>query len=166
MPTICRLLPLAPADADALVADPASLPARVQSASERSDVYRYWHAIEYLLRQHNPENTAVRWLGMGTAVSTASGDVPAARVLSAAQMKALDAAIRGIAPEDLAPHYDAAALDAARVYPATWREWEETFDPLGQVLEHYWFLQQFASQCAARGKAALLHFEVLAEGEV
>ena len=86
--------------------------------------------------------------------------------MSAAQINDLDAAIRTIAPEDLAAHYDAAAFDAAGVYPATWQEWEETFDPLGQVLEHYWFLQQFASQRAAAGTAALLYFDVLAEGAV
>ena len=60
----------------------------------------------------------------------------------------------------------AAALDAAHVYPVTWQLWEETFDPLGQVLEHYWFLQQFASQCAATGSAALLYFEAIAEGQI
>ena len=166
MPTICRLIRLSPADAELLVANPSSLPARVQSARDRSDVYRYWHAIEYLLSQHGPENPAVRWLEMGTPVSKATAEIPAARVLSASQTKELDAAIRTITPEDLIPHYDAAALDAAHVYPATWQFWEETFDPLGQVLEHYWFLQQFASQCAAAGAAALLYFDVLAEGQV
>ena len=164
MPTICRLISLSAADAEALAADPASLPDRVRSAQGASDVYRYWHAIDFLLREHSPGNPAVRWLEMGAPVSSATAEVPAARLVSPSGMKDLDAAIRTITPEDLVAHYDAAALDAAEVYPATWQDWEESFDALGQVLEHYWFLQQFASHCAAAGAAGLLYFDVLAEG--
>ena len=57
-------------------------------------------------------------------------------------------------------------MDAAGVYPATWQAWEEDFDPLGQVLEHCFFLQEFVSQCAAAGSALLLHCAELAEGSV
>jgi hypothetical protein len=79
---------------------------------------------------------------------------------------ALNAVLRDVAPDDLAEHYDASATDAANVYPGTWRVWEEDFDPLGQVLEHYFFLQQFVSQCAGAQTGLLLHFDFLAEGSV
>lgn len=72
----------------------------------------------------------------------------------------------GIQPDDLSEHYDAGALDAALVYPATRHAWEEDFDPLGQLREHYSFLQQFTSQCAKANAALLLQFEELAEGTV
>jgi hypothetical protein len=81
-------------------------------------------------------------------------------------VKELDAALAQISPEDLLPHYDAAALDAAGIYPVTWQEWEEDFDPLGQALEHYYFLQEFTAQCAQANAAMLLYFDLLAEGSV
>jgi hypothetical protein len=99
-------------------------------------------------------------------VSQAAPDIPAARVLSTSEVQELDGDLRDIQPDDLIAHYDSAALDAAQVYPATWQAWEEDFDPLGQVLEHYFFLQQFTAQRAEAGDAMLLHFDVLAEGTV
>ena len=166
MQTICRLIPLSPNDAASLVANPASLPQRIGSAKDYSDVYRYWHAIEYLLAQHRPGSAAANWLTMGATVSAAAVDIPGARVLSDVQVRQIEAELRHIPPDDLAAHYDAAALDAARIYPVTWLEWEETFDPLGQVLEHYFFLQQFAAQCAKANAAALLYFVRLADGAI
>ena len=166
MPTICRLIQLSPDDAASLVANPISLSQRVDSATIYSDVYRYWHAIEYLLAQHRPGGAAANWLAMGTRVSGARGDVPGARVLSSVQVQELDAELGSIQPDDLIAHYDATALDAAQIYPITWQAWEENFDPLGQVLEHYSFLQQFTSQCVKARAALLLYFDVLAEGTV
>jgi uncharacterized protein DUF1877 len=166
MPTICRLIGLSPDNATNLLASPDSLSNRVRSASTHSDVYRYWHAIEYLLAQNRPGSAAARWLTLGAAVSPATAGIPAARVLSAGEVQELNADIRDIQPDDLIAHYDAAALDAAQIYPATWQAWEEDFDPLGQVLEHYFFLQQFTAQRAEAGDAALLYFDVLAEGTV
>lgn len=166
MPTICRLIQLSPDDAASLVANPSSLSNRMQSATIYSDVYRYWHAIEYLLAQHRPGSKAANWLATGTTVSLASADIPSARVLSTAQVQEIDADLRHIQPDDLLAHYDAAALDAAQIYPVTWQAWEQDFDPLGQVLEHYFFLQQAISQCAKARAALLLYFDVLAEGTV
>ena len=166
MPTVCRLIQLSPDEAAGLVADPGSLPNRVRSATIYSDVYRYWHAIEYLLAQHLPGSAGAKWLAIGTTVSAATADVPSARVLSRAQVQEIDAELRHVQPDDLITHYDASALDAAHIYPVTWQAWEEDFDPLGQVLEHYSFLQQFTSQCAEASAGLLLYFDVLAEGTV
>jgi hypothetical protein len=164
--TICRLIQLSADDAAGLVANPATLSQHVQSARIYGDVYRYWHAIEYLLAQHRPRSAAATWLTMGTAVSAARADVPSARVLSPAQVREIEADLRHIPPDDLIAHYDATALDAAHVYPGTWQEWEQDFDPLGQVLEHYSFLQQCATRCAQANAALLLYFDLLAEGTV
>src|SRR5262245_19375987 len=166
MPTICRLIQLAPDEATSLVANPASLPERVASAKIYSDVYRYWDAIEYLLAQHQPGTAAGNWLTIGTPVSAGSAEIPSARVLSPVQVRQIDGELGQIQPDDLLSHYDATALDAAGIYPGTWVEWEEDFDPSGQVLEHYFFLQQFASQCAKAEASLLLYFDLLAEGSV
>ena len=70
----------------------------------------------------------------------------------------LDASIRDIEPDALSAHYEADALDEAKIYPRTWVEWEETFDPLGQVLEHYCYLQFSTKQCASAGDSLVLYF--------
>jgi hypothetical protein len=149
-----------------LQANASPLPDAISSATNHSDVYRYWHAIEYLLTQHAPTSPMARWLKLGTTVSTPSGEIPAARLIPANEVAELDRLLQGIEPEDLIPHYDATALDAAGVYPQTWQEWEQTFDPLGQVLEHYSFLQFTARSCADAGDSLLLVFEQVADGAV
>lgn len=164
MPIICRLLELTPASAASVLADSGLLAHAVASARNHSDVYRYWHAIEYLLGQHRPDLPVAKWLHLGQPVSAESGDLPAARTVAAEEVAQLAAALREIEPEALAPHYDAEALDQAGIYPRQWREWEETFDPLGQALEHYSFLREFVGNCASAGDAMLLHFELIADG--
>ena len=140
----------------------------ISSAKNHSDVYRYWHAIEYLLTQHAPTSPMAHWLKSGTTVSGSapSGEIPAPRLIAANEVAELDRLLQGIEPEHLIPYYDAAALDAAAIYPRTWRELEETFDPLGQVLEHYSFLQFTARSCAEGGDSLLLVFEELADGAI
>lgn len=166
MQTICRLMKLSADEGAQLEGNPRSLPEVVQKASASSDVYRYWHAIEYLLSQHRPGSVAANWLTIGALVSDSNEGVPGARLLSPEQVQKLDADIAGVEPDDLITHYDAPAMDAAGIYPATWQEWEEDFDPLGQVLEHYFFLQEFTSRCAQDGAALLLFFDLLEEGSV
>jgi hypothetical protein len=166
MPTICRLIQLAPAESDALLAHPDRLSDSVAAAKVHSDVYRYWHGIQFLLGRHRPGTPAAQWLELGRPIRNGDPSLPDDRLIMATDVAALNAALDDVAPDDLAPHYDASALDAANVYPETWRAWEEDFDPLGQMLEHYFFLQQFVARCAAAQAALLLHFDTLAEGSV
>ena len=166
MAIICRMLELPADSACQLHANTARLAEVIQSTKVYSDVYRYWHAIEYLLTRHSPTSPAARWLNSGTTVSARSSEIPAARLIPANDVSELNRLLQGIEPEQLIPHYDAATLDAAAIYPGTWQEWEETFDPLGQVLEHYSFLQSRARSCAEAGNSLLLVFEELADGAV
>lgn len=158
MPCVCRLIKLSPESANLLVENRETLVQSVESAQIYTGVYRYWHAIQYLLSQHQP-TAAVNWLNAGQAVSASSDEIPSARVIFADEVKQINAAIQDIEPDDLIPDYEAEALDTAGVYPQCWQRWEETFDPLGQVLEHYWFLKQFFSDRASAGDALLLYFE-------
>lgn len=158
MPIICRLLELSPEQATFLSDHPENLAQVVEEARIYSDVYRYWHAIQYLLTRRRPDSPAANWLGLGQAVSTATPEIPASRLLLPQEIAQLDAVLQDVEPDDLIPHYEAADLDQASIYPCRWEVWEETFDPLGQVLEHYWFLKNFVKQCASRGDALLLYF--------
>jgi len=164
MPIICRLLELTPEQGASLTAHPNDLDQVVAASRSSSDVYRYWHAIEYLLAWHRPDSVAAQWLELGQAVATPTQDLPASRLLPSQEVVRLDEALDGVEPEDLGPHYDASALDQAGVYPRCWQTWEETFDPLGQVLEHYWFLWQFVRHCRANGAALVLYFTFLDDG--
>ena len=166
MPIICRMFELPAESASKLASGAASLPDAIKSAPNHFDVYRYWHVIEYLLMQHAPESPSARWLSSGSTVSAAAGAIPAARLIPPGEVADLHQLLHSIEPEQLIPYYDAATLDSAAVYPGTWREWEETFDPLGQVLEHYSFLQHAARRCAETAHPLLLVFEELPEGAV
>lgn len=166
MPTVCRLIQLTPAEGDALLAQPDSLAGCVASASVHSDVYRYWHGIQFLLGRHRPDTPAAQWLDLGRPIRNGDPSLPDDRLIIPIDVAALNTALTDVAPDDLATFYDANAMDVANIYPGTWQEWEEDFDPLGQVLEHYFFLQQFVSQCAIAQAALLLHFDSLAEGSV
>jgi len=166
VPIICRMFELPAGSASTLTTGAADLPDAIKSAKNHFDVYRYWHAIEYLLVQHVPQSSSARWLSLGSTVSSAAGAIPAARLIPSGEVAGLHQLLQSIAPEQLIPHYDAATLDGAAIYPGTWLEWEETFDPLGQVLEHYSFLQHAARRCAETAHPLLLVFEELADGAV
>jgi len=166
VPIICRMFELPAESAQKLTTGAANLPDAIKSAKNHFDVYRYWHAIEYLLVQHVPESPSARWLSLGNTVSSAAGAIPAARLIPAGEVAGLHQLLQSIEPEQLIPYYDAATLDGAAVYPGTWLEWEETFDPLGQVLEHYSFLQHTARRCAETDHPLLLVFEELPDGAV
>jgi len=166
MPTICRLIQLTPTQGDALLAKPDGLAECVAGAKEYSDVYRYWDGIQFLLARHRPDTAAARWLELGQPVRGNDASLPEDRLVAPTDVSALNAVLAGVAPDDLAGHYDASVMDAASVYPETWQEWEEDFDPLGQMLEHYFFLQQFVARCAAAQTALLLYFDSLDEGVV
>ena len=104
MPTICRLLQLSAAEAASMAAQPGNLMQSVESAKIYTDVYRYWHAIQYLLVCHRPASPQIHWLDLGQAVSAGTEDIPAARVLPPAEVKQLDALLREIEPDELIPH--------------------------------------------------------------
>ena len=164
MAIIGRLIALPPEAAEPLAANPSGLAAAVDAAKIYADVYRYWDGIQFLLASHSPESIASKWRLLGKPVSTPAGSMPASRVLDGLDVDELGAELIDIEPEDLVDDYDAAAMDAAGIYPGTWLEWEETFDPLGQVLEHYHFLRSFVAKRAANGEAMLLHYEDDGEG--
>jgi hypothetical protein len=166
MQTICRLIQLTAKEAGQLEAKPGSLEDLVGTASVHSDVYRYWDGIQFLLERHRPDSPVITWLELGRPIPGDDPSLPDDRLITPAEVTALDAVLADVPPDALAEHYDAKAMDAAKVYPETWESWEEDFDPLGQVLEHYFFLQQFVSRCATAQAALLLHFDTLAEGSV
>jgi uncharacterized protein DUF1877 len=134
MPIVCRLIQIDPAQAAALEADHRLLADVVAKATRYGGVYRYWHGIQFLLERHQTDVTAARWLELGVQVSESADSIPGARVLPPGVVAKLVDAVREVEPDALFDAYDAAALDAAGIYPRTWVAWEEDFDSLGQTL--------------------------------
>jgi hypothetical protein len=159
MPIVCNLLEVPPAAAEELAAAPSRLAATIQSVERYNGAYRYWHAIDYLLEKHVPEPPGLRLLQLGQPVPSELVEVPAPRLLFPAEVQRLDEVLRTVEPEALIPHYDAAALDEAGIYPNRWVAWEEEFEPLGQVLEYFSYLKYFVGQCAEAKTALLFRFE-------
>ena len=164
MPIVCNLLQVPSDGTDLLTASPAKLREAMDTATTRSDVYRYWDGIRYLLGKHRAGSVAGQWTSCGKQVSAPAEGVPGTRVLASAEVASLASELANIEPDELAPHYDAAELDGAGVYPSCWQEWEESFDPLGQLLEHYFFLKQFVEQARKDGSGILLEFAKLEDG--
>jgi hypothetical protein len=130
----------------------------LESAGDSTDTYRYWHAINYLLACHSPDSPAASWVSPLPADLRDSEMIPPSRLLLAPEVVGLADSLQKIEPDDLIERYDARAMDEAGIYPKCWQEWEESFDPLGQVLEYYSYFREFISRCATTGDALLFHY--------
>lgn len=151
MPIICRLL--------SVPSDLTSLDKILSESKNYSDIYRYWDGIHFLLKK-----SGVQFLELGSEISSSETRKP--RLLSKDEVQSFSNAISNIEPDSLAQYYDSKEFDENGVYPELWVSWEEDFDPLGQTLEHYSFLRDFANNCAKRGEGMLLYFTFLDEGSV
>ena len=130
----------------------------MKSARTYSDVYRYWHAIEYLLAQHRAATPAVQWLSLGQAVSMAAEEVPAARVILPAEVAQLDAALRDIEPEALSPHYERRCPGSSGHLPPPLEGMGGNLRSVGAGSGALLFLQNSVKRCASAGDALVLYF--------
>jgi hypothetical protein len=158
MPIVCRLLGLEASAADELVRNPGILPEVVTRSSNHMEVYWFWHGIDYLLGQVEAPS-AVRCLRAGGTVLPPPEGLPATRLHSPKQLEQIARDLREVAPEALLSGYDPRTMDTARVYPERWAELDEEHDILGDLLEHYAYMQEFAGRCAAEGQALLVFHE-------
>lgn len=158
MPIICRLLGLEAEAAADLVRNPGTLAAKVAECNSHIEVYWFWHGIDYLLGQAEAP-PAVHCLRAGGTPLPAAGDLPISRLHTPKQLQQIANALLEVAPEALLSGYDPATMDAAHVYPEKWAELDEEHDILGDMLEHYSYMQQFADKRAQEGRALLVLYE-------
>ena len=158
MPIICRLLGLEADAAADLVRDPSSLPAKVVACNSHIEVYWFWHGIDYLLGQAEA-TPAVHCLRAGGTALPAAGNLPPSRLHAPKQLQQIANDLLEVAPEALLSGYDPATMDAARIYPEQWAELDEEHDILGDMLEHYSYMQEFADKQAQQGRALLVLYE-------
>ena len=158
MPIICRLLGL---DADAaadLARHPGSLPQKVAACDSTMEVYWFWHGIDYLLGEAEAP-ASVHFLRAGGTPLPALNDLPTTRLHTPKQLQQIARDLLEVAPEALLSGYDPATMDAAHVYPEQWEALDDEHDILGDMLEHYAYMQEFADHRAGEGRALLVLFE-------
>lgn len=159
MPIICRVVAVLKKDLAVVSSgDTAKLGAFLKDPDTYTELYRYWHAIHFLLSQQDSSPSARAILEGGTAVIPAKGDIPSSRLISVAEVASLNETIAQIEPDQLVQHFDPAAMDAAKVYPNAWVALTQEHDLLGDVLEHYDYLRQAAAARVESGEALLLQF--------
>ena len=158
MPIICRLLGVEASAAADLARDPATLPTVMAGSRDHMEVYWFWHGIDYLLGETEAP-VAVHCLRAGGTALPAAQGLPAARLHTPKQLAQIARDLLEVAPEALLSGYDPATMDAAHVYPERWAELDEEHDILGDLLEHYAYMQEFADRRAAEGQALLVVYE-------
>lgn len=158
MPIICRLLGLGADAAADLAHNPGTLPQKVAACNSYMEVYWFWHGIDYLLGQAEAP-AAVHCLRTGGIALPPLNDLPTTRLHTPKQLQQIAHDLLEVAPEALLSGYDPATMDAAHVYPERWAELDEEHDILGDMLEHYSYMQDFADKRATEGRALLVLYE-------
>lgn len=158
MPITCRLLALDAAAAASLSKDPGTLARHAASCDTFTELYYFWHGIDYLLaRSEAPE--AARCLRFGGTEIPSGPGLPVSRLHQPAAMPVVATRLAAVPAEDLVVAYDPEALDSAGVYPERWVALSEESDLLGDLLEHYRYLQQFTARRKQDRRAMLVLYE-------
>jgi hypothetical protein len=121
------------------------------------DVGKHWHAIQFLLNG-DP------WLGKpplhnavmgGAEIGEEDVGYGPARGLTAAEVKAVAAALKDISGAALWRRFDEAAFASAQIYPGGW-----SADAKKQaLLLHYEGLRSFFTEAATAGDAMLIYLD-------
>jgi hypothetical protein len=158
MPIICRLLGLNPTEAATLERDHSALSTIVSQSGNHTEVYWFWHGIDHLLSEVEAPAPA-HCLRRGGIELGAAPELPSARLHLAPTLPKINTALGEVAPEALFAGYDPATMDAAHVYPERWAELDEEHDIIGDLLEHYSYMQDFIANRIAPGGALLVVYE-------
>ncbi|MFP5392400.1 MAG: YfbM family protein [Gammaproteobacteria bacterium] len=157
MSMIGNMLAVSQAELDALYQDPDTVPAYLYDtrSDESVDLDKAWHAIHFVL-------TGEEYGGEGPLAQAVLGGVPIgdedvgygpARGLSAADVKAVAAALEQVTESDLRAKFDADALTEAEIYPQIWDEGDVALD---YVLDNFLEMRRFYQDAATRDMAVLL----------
>jgi hypothetical protein len=158
MPIICRLLGLTADEAATLERDHTALPEVVAQSNNHTEVYWFWHGIDHLLAEVEAP-TAAHCLRAGGIEMGATLEMPPARLHLAPSLRKINTALGEVAPEALFAGYDPATMDAAHVYPELWAELDEEHDIIGDLLEHYSYMQDFVANRIEADGALLVVYE-------
>jgi hypothetical protein len=141
-----------------LHADPESVIGLIEegSSDDRVDLDKAWHAIHFLLAGSADGGAmpAGFLLSGGTEIGDVDVGYGPARGLTPQQTAEVASMLKELPTEALLARYDAAALEAADIYPSIWgRDGDEARE---YVEEYYGVLRQFVEGAAARKQGLVL----------
>lgn len=124
------------------------------------DIGETWHGLQYLM-------TGTAWEGEppldflvrgGEDVGNIPSEEGTARVFTAEDVKALSAALNGLAEDALRERFDPEQMQEQDIYPGTWDEpTEDDVDAEAELLSYFAELRKFVAAVAKRGHALLVH---------
>jgi hypothetical protein len=144
---------LTPQQVAAVEADPSATVALLDREEDVLDLDKAWHAIHFLLTGsawETPPGAGEAVLG-GDPVGGDMGYGPA-RLLSADRVRAVAAALQGLADDSLRARFDPAALMDAVIYPQVW----DGDDFAAYILPNFISLRDFYLAAAQQNEAVLL----------
>jgi hypothetical protein len=125
---------------------------------EQADLDKAWHALHYLL-------TGSAWDGAppegflltgGTELAAIEVGYGSPRLLTAAETRAVDAALTQVTEADLLRRWDPPAMMQLEIYPEIWDRDGTDDDPRGYVLEYFGALKKFVARAAASGRGLVI----------
>ena len=138
--------------------DPALLAKFLYSGGPgKLDLDKMWHGLQWILSGSIGITAApASRIILGGKEVGANLDYGKPRYFSPAEVKQIATLLSSISVADLRKNYSAKAMDAAKVYPDDWREWErEGEDVFGGLLVNFNQLLRFYQTAASAGHAVM-----------
>lgn len=154
---IGNLLAVPQSELDALRASPETVPTYLYETRVDDTVRldKAWHGIHFMLtgESYGGEGPIARAVLGGVSIGDEDVGYGPARGLSAAQVSEVAVALSQVSEADFRGRFDAAALDAAQIYPQIWDEGDEALD----YLTHYFLeVKRFYAAAAQNDSAVIL----------
>jgi hypothetical protein len=121
---------------------------------DETDLDKAWEAMDYLLSEGRRNEGTARFLTEGGVEVPEEIGYGPPRVIRSAEVKKIDAFLRGVKPESLRAHYVPQAMDREKIYPQIWaRDGDEGFEYIFSFFEP---LRSFISDAAQRGVGIMI----------
>jgi hypothetical protein len=124
-----------------------------------TDLDKAWHGIHFLL-------TGTAWAGEppldflvagGREVGAEDVGYGPARAFTAAELRAIGAAMRGLSDEELERRYSPETMKEADIYPDIWDRPAEADDAREYALSHLRSLREFLAEAERRGMGMIVY---------
>jgi len=125
-----------------------------RESNDETDLDKAWEAMDYLLSDGKKTEGASRFLTAGGAEIPEEVAYGPPRVFRSAEVKKIDAFLRGVTSEELRSRYDPEAMDREKIYPQIWtRDGAEGID---YIISFFEPLRVFVGDAARRGSGLMI----------
>ncbi len=117
------------------------------------ELEKAWAGIHYLLAGDvGPTDSPLSFIMGGVEIGEEDMGYGPARVVRAADVRAIQAGLRPITPDVFRARYNPAELNAEEIYPAGWED-----DGLDYLVDYYEQLRAFIDDAAARNNGLIIY---------